>query len=72
MSSADFVNGLLRLDAGMRDRVAQAAGRDAKSPGRAFRPDGAAKRNRASAEVRAAAARWVAPALERVRALAQA
>ncbi len=62
----------IELDAGMRERVAQAAGRDAKSPGRAFRPDGAAKRARASAEVHDAAARWVAPALERVRALPRA
>ena len=62
----------IELDTGMRERVAQAAGRDAKSPGRAFRPDGAAKRARASAEVRDAAARWVAPALERVRALPRA
>ena len=62
----------IELDAGMRDRVAQAAGRDAKSPGRAFRPDGAAKRARASAEVCDAAQRWVAPAFERVRALPQA
>ncbi len=62
----------IELDAGMREHLAQAAGRDAKRPGRAFRPDGAAKRARASAEVRDAAARWVAPALERVRALPRA
>ncbi len=62
----------IELDAGMRERVAQVAGRDAKSPGHAFRPDGAAKRARASAEVRDAAARWVTPALERVRALPRA
>ena len=62
----------IELDAGMRERVAQAAGRDAKRPGRVFRPDGAAKRARANAGIRTAAARWVAPALERVRALPQA
>ena len=62
----------IELDAGMRERVAQAAGRDAKRPGRASRPDGAAKRARASAGVRTAAARWVGPALEHVRALPRA
>jgi hypothetical protein len=62
----------IELDAGMREHVARAAGRDAKSPGRAFCPDGIAKRERASAEVREAAARWIAPALEGVRALPQA
>ena len=62
----------IELDAGTRERVARVAARDATRPGRAFRPDGAAKRARASAEVRDAAVRWVAPALERVRALTQA
>ena len=55
----------IELDAGMRERVA-------KTPSRAFRPDGAAKRARANAGIRTAAARWVAPALERVRALPRA
>ncbi len=62
----------IELDAEMQTRVANATKQDAKVPNREFRSDSAAKRERASREVHDAAARWISPALERVRALPQA
>lgn len=53
-------------------RAAEAlAGQDAKDPGRAFSADGEEKRARASAELRAAAERWLAPEIARLRTLRQ-
>ncbi|MEX0923527.1 MAG: hypothetical protein WD489_07320 [Rhodovibrionaceae bacterium] len=59
------------MNAAARQAALERAGQDAKQPGRAFREDGAAKRARASAELRAAAARWLDPEIARLKALPQ-
>ena len=51
--------------------MTQALDRDAKNPHQPFSPDQADKQAQATSAVRAAAAQWVAPALERLRLQAQ-
>lgn len=61
----------LEMDAAAQKKARDLAQRDAKSPAQAFGEDSSAKRSRASEAQRAAAERWLEPALARLRALPQ-
>lgn len=59
----------VEMDAAEKEKARGVAERDAKQPALVFVEDSAAKRKRADAALRAAAERWLEPAVERLRAL---